>query len=61
MRTLLRAVAAADSTVCTTLLTPAAADQLAAATGAPDCAGAVRTLATWVRGQGVGKVAVSRR
>jgi hypothetical protein len=43
-RTLLRAIAEGDTTVCATLLAPAAADQLAHAVGAADCAGAVRVL-----------------
>jgi hypothetical protein len=42
---LLRAVADGDPTVCTTVLAPAAAEELAAAVGVPDCAGAMRVLA----------------
>jgi hypothetical protein len=40
-RTLLRGIADDDPIICTTLLAPAAGDQLAAAVGATDCAGAV--------------------
>ncbi len=44
-RALLEAIADADPTVCTTLLAPAAAAQLATTVGAPDCPTAVRVLA----------------
>jgi hypothetical protein len=41
---LLDAVADNDPTACRTLLTPAAADQLAATTGTPDCPTAIQAL-----------------
>ena len=47
-RTLLGAIAEGDTTVCATLLAPAAGDQLAHAVGAADCADAVKVLAARV-------------